>query len=342
MIKPAFPVFTPLQLASVRVGLGICAFARFGDVWSGAGAVLSAAVLLGIYRRYAAAGLIVAGLAGVPVAADAPLFALFVLFAVLPEADILRGRGERQEVGGALGFRGWRMGVWGVLAGGHLFWLASAWLPAGVLRPVLPAPLATAHLVLLALLAIPPASVPAWLVLGVMTLGEALLLHGAWPVALGLLLLQILSLDVRWLPARDDARRPVLLYDGECGLCAALVRRLLREDDSGRLRFSPLQGPAAQVYLRARGLPTADFDSLVFVPDWERPESLEPLLRSAGAFAAADEPGGICRVLSWLRILPRTWTDAVYRGVARVRGVFNPPRVGAPADELAWEKRFLR
>lgn len=342
MTKPAFPVFTPLQLALVRVGLGVCACARFGSAWAGAGAVLSAALLLGIYRRYAAGGLLVAGLAAVPVAADAPLLALFFLFAVLPETEVLRWRRERREGGGTWVLRGCRIGVWFILAGGHLLWVASAWLPAGVLRPVLPAPLAAAHLVLLVSLAIPPARVPAWLVLGVMTLGEAMLLHGAWSVALGLLLLQVLSLDVRWLPALDDARRPVLLYDGECGLCAAVVRLLLAEDTSGRLRFSPLQGPAAQAYLRARGLPTADFDSLVFVPDWERPESIEPLLRSAGAFAAADEPGGFCRVLSWLRILPRTLTDAVYRGVARVRGIFGPPGVGAPADEPDGEKRFLQ
>ena len=58
---------------------------------------------------------------------------------------------------------------------------------------------------------------------------EALLLAG------GLAMLHLLTLDARWLPARADERRPVLLYDGECGLCAAVVRVLLREDAAARL-----------------------------------------------------------------------------------------------------------
>ena len=81
--------------------------------------------------------------------------------------------------------------------------------------------------------------------------------------------------------------QPVLLYDGNCGLCHRVVRRLLRTDRSGRLKFATLQSAPAQTYLRTRGLPTADFDSLVFVPDWDAPESAGPLLRTEGALAAA-------------------------------------------------------
>ena len=61
-----------------------------------------------------------------------------------------------------------------------------------------------------------------------------------------------------------------------------------------------------------------------------------------GALAAADEPGGLSRLISWFQILPRTWTDAAYRGIARVRGVFGPPGVAAPADDPVWEKRYVR
>ncbi len=334
--------FTPLQLAAVRAGLGLLAAIRLGDAWSGAGAILAAALLLGIHRRYAAAGLLVAGLTAAPLTTAAPLLALCAFFAGLPETEAFRWRGEGGDHGSALMHRGWRFAAWVMLVGAHLLWAAAGWLPPGMPTPALPAPLAAAHLVLLGLLAVPPARVPAWLVLGVMTLGEAMVLGETWPLALGLLLIQGSTLDVRWLPARDDARRPVLLYDGECGLCAAVVRLLLREDAAGRLLFSPLQAPAAQAYLRARDLPTADFDSLVFVPDWKRPESLPPRLRSEGALAAADEPGGICRVLSWLRILPQSWTDAAYRGIARGRGIFGPPEQVAPAEDPAWAKRFVR
>lgn len=39
---------------------------------------------------------------------------------------------------------------------------------------------------------------------------------------------------------------------------------------AGRVAVRTAPGPTAQAYLRAHGLPTADFDSLVFVPDWAR------------------------------------------------------------------------
>ena len=63
--------------------------------------------------------------------------------------------------------------------------------------------------------------------------------------------------------AKAPDRRPVLLFDGECGLCNGVVRFLLRQDTAARLHFAPLQSGPAQEYLRAQGLPTADFDSLV-------------------------------------------------------------------------------
>ena len=85
-------------------------------------------------------------------------------------------------------------------------------------------------------------------------------------------------------------RRPVLLYDGRCGLCNRLVRGLLRADRAGRLNYAPLQSAPAQTYLRAQGLPATDFDSLVFVMDWDYPETYPPLFRTDGALAAAAEP----------------------------------------------------
>lgn len=135
--------------------------------------------------------------------------------------------------------------------------------------------------------------------------------------------------------------QPVLLFDGECGLCQRVVRRLLRSDRVGRLRFAPLQGAAAQDYLRARGLPTRDFESLVFVPDWNRPADLAPRLRTDGALAAAAVVGGGWRWLTWLRVLPVWLRDPGYRLVGRVRfAVFGPARPGLLARP-EWAERFL-
>ncbi len=137
------------------------------------------------------------------------------------------------------------------------------------------------------------------------------------------------------------AHRPVLLYDGGCGLCNRVVRFLLRADRAGRMNFAPLQSPPAQGYLQAQGLPTENFDSLVFVPDWDRPDKGAYRLRTAGVLAALAEIGGVWRVFAWLRVIPASWRDAAYKLVARSRyklfGEYRP----APLPQPEWEKRFL-
>lgn len=125
--------------------------------------------------------------------------------------------------------------------------------------------------------------------------------------------------------------KPVLLFDGECGLCQRVVRGLRWCDRAGRLRFAPLQSPPAQRFLRAHGLPTEDFDSLIFIPDWDE-QDRAPLFRTDGALAAVRHCGPLGRALALLRVIPRGARDAFYRVVARWRyRVFGEAKPGALA-----------
>ncbi len=141
--------------------------------------------------------------------------------------------------------------------------------------------------------------------------------------------------------SNPHARGPVLLYDGECGLCNRIVRLLLWTDKAGRLSYAPLQSELGQAYLKLWGLPTKDFDSLVFAPNWEAPDRFAPLRRTDGALAAAAEVGGIWRLVTWTRVLPTGLRDFFYKLVARSRyalfGQYRP----TPLPDPAWEKRFL-
>jgi predicted DCC family thiol-disulfide oxidoreductase YuxK len=136
-------------------------------------------------------------------------------------------------------------------------------------------------------------------------------------------------------------RIPVLLYDGECSLCNAVVRFLLRHDPQGRLHFAPLQSAPAQAYLHSQGLPTADFGSLVFVPDWNNQVHGGYQLRTNGALAAFAELGGAWRSVAWLRVIPAVLRDPFYKLVSKTRyaifGVYKP----RPLADPSWEKRFL-
>lgn len=140
----------------------------------------------------------------------------------------------------------------------------------------------------------------------------------------------------------SDAAVPVLLFDDECALCRSVVRWLLRLDRRGGLRFAALQGPAAQEFLRAHGLPVADFDTVIFVPDWRRRAAADFLVRTAGVVAALRSCGRAGRAVGgMLAIVPAAWRDAGYRGVARVRRrIFG---AGTPGDawRQPWPGRFL-
>lgn len=133
----------------------------------------------------------------------------------------------------------------------------------------------------------------------------------------------------------------MLLYDGQCGLCNGVVRLMLRHDPGARMHFAPLQSLPGQDFLRSQGLPTDDFDSLVFVPDWNAQVPGGYLMRTDGALAAFGELGGGWGSLARLRVIPRFLRDPVYRCVAGIRyavfGAYKP----APLPDPAWEKRFL-
>jgi predicted DCC family thiol-disulfide oxidoreductase YuxK len=141
--------------------------------------------------------------------------------------------------------------------------------------------------------------------------------------------------------AAPDARDPVLLYDGECGLCNFSVRFLLRLDRRARLRFSPLQSLAAQAYLRSRSLPTHDFDSMIFVPDWGRRSEIDPLFKTDAAIAAVRALGGMWKGVTVLRWVPRNWRDALYTQVARMRHRLFRPYTPRPLPNPEWQKRFF-
>lgn len=135
---------------------------------------------------------------------------------------------------------------------------------------------------------------------------------------------------------------PVLLFDGTCGLCNRCVRLLLRLDRHGRLRYAPLQSDSAQAYLRSQGLPTDDFDSLIFVPDWSHPERDDFLIRTNGVVAALKVCGGFAKAIgAVLGVIPTSWRDAGYKLIARWRYRIWGEWQACPLPKPEWTRRFI-
>ncbi len=108
--------------------------------------------------------------------------------------------------------------------------------------------------------------------------------------------------------------KPVLIYDGDCGICGRVADVVRRLDRRARLAVLPWQTPGL---LEQTGLTPAQCAEAVWVvyPDGRQYRA------AAAANRALRELGGLWRVLSWLYIVPgiRQTEDIAYRWVARNR-----------------------
>ena len=105
---------------------------------------------------------------------------------------------------------------------------------------------------------------------------------------------------------------PVVLYDGECGLCNRSVKFLLKRDQS-QLWYAPLQGETAAA-LRARHPEIPQTLESVVLVDRDRVH-----LRSKAFLYGAKYLTRPWRWGYYLRWLPAFLLDLFYRFIARIR-----------------------
>lgn len=128
--------------------------------------------------------------------------------------------------------------------------------------------------------------------------------------------------------------KPIVFFDGVCGMCNGVVDLLLRIDRKHKFYYAPLQGETA-----ARLLP----------PLPEKPEEWSMILldgrqmydQSDGSLQVYRRLGGIWWFLSLARIVPRFIRNPMYRVIARNRyrwfGKRDQCRIPTPEERA----RFL-
>lgn len=113
-------------------------------------------------------------------------------------------------------------------------------------------------------------------------------------------------------PSPIELPGPVVLYDGECGLCQRSVRFLLARDRR-QLWYAPLQGEtAAALRTRHPEIPQT-LESVVLV------DAGRVHLRSKAFFHVARYLTRPWRWAYYLRWLPAVVLDLGYRFIARIR-----------------------
>ncbi len=127
----------------------------------------------------------------------------------------------------------------------------------------------------------------------------------------------------------------VILFDGECNLCASVVAFLLPRDRRGRFRFAAFQSDAGHRVLAGAGCVFGELSTVVLAEGdrcWTRSDAL---LR-------------ICRLLPFpwpalagLWLVPRPLRDAAYALIARHRRRWFGRRSTCLLSSPGWEDRFL-
>ncbi len=134
----------------------------------------------------------------------------------------------------------------------------------------------------------------------------------------------------------SSAPLPLLLYDGECGLCARSVQFVLARDRRQRIHFAALQSTLGRSVAAAHGLDPEELSSMIFVD-----ESGRALVRSTAALEVSRDLRAPWSLGRFLLIVPRILRDGVYRVVARYRirlfGTADSCRLPDPSTS----KRFL-
>lgn len=143
-----------------------------------------------------------------------------------------------------------------------------------------------------------------------------------------------------------DPAASVILFDGPCVLCNAMVRWVARRDSRGRFRFAPLQSEAARRVLEEAASDLRDTRQIASLLSNQLRDDAESMvvvdgtgvhLRSDAAIQIARTLGFPWSLASAATLIPRPVRDAVYNTIARSRYRWFGRRDGCavPGPELA-------
>ncbi len=141
--------------------------------------------------------------------------------------------------------------------------------------------------------------------------------------------------------SQEAPRAPhLLLYDGDCGLCHAIVQFVLPRDRSRQFHFAALQSAAAARVMAGFGAGPGDQDTFVVVAGYQTPHPVM-LIKGRAAVFALTTLGGPWKAASVLGLLPNVLLDRGYDLIARHRHRLFPLKEECLLPRPEYRARFL-
>jgi len=131
-----------------------------------------------------------------------------------------------------------------------------------------------------------------------------------------------------------EQQNPIVLFDGVCNYCNAMVNFAIRNDKKARLRFAPLQSETG-IRLKNQFNISADVDSLVLIEKNE-------------AYIYANAALHICKYLDWpakilyaFSIIPSFICNPIYKWIAKNRYKWFGKKQTCMIPSPGVKKRFI-
>lgn len=105
----------------------------------------------------------------------------------------------------------------------------------------------------------------------------------------------------------------IILFDGVCNLCNGFVQFLIKRDKKARFKFASLQSANGQSLLLKFGLPTADFNSFVYI------KGDHYFAKSAAGLNVLKDLGGLWQFFYAFIVIPGFIRDFIYSAIAKKR-----------------------
>ncbi|HAY33004.1 MAG TPA: thiol-disulfide oxidoreductase DCC family protein [Ignavibacteria bacterium] len=105
----------------------------------------------------------------------------------------------------------------------------------------------------------------------------------------------------------------IILFDGVCNLCNSSVNFIIDKDVRNVFKFASLQSETGTKLIKNYNLTAENIDSVILI------DNDRAYIKSDAALMIAAELGGVYKILSFMRIIPKFIRDFFYDIIARNR-----------------------
>ncbi len=111
-----------------------------------------------------------------------------------------------------------------------------------------------------------------------------------------------------------EENKKIILFDGVCNLCNGSVQFVIKRDRKDIFRYAPIQGEVGRQLITERHIDTIQVDSIILIEP-----GVAYFTKSDAALEIAGELGGLWKMTSVFKWIPKSIRDVIYDFVARNR-----------------------